>query len=433
MGNLTITATGDSLFVAPLPSEYETDLNEIRSYLAAGEVRITNLETNLGPFGDFASAYSGGTWLNTEEAAFLDLMKYGFNYYGTANNHSMDYSYHALRSTNAILDKYRLAHSGTGESLAEAGRAAEIGTKEGKVGVIAVTTTFEKASQAGVASLGSKARPGVNFVRPKQYTVVGKDDLQTLREIAARSGINDARDREVADGFLPPDADGTFTFGKTVFTTPDGKRSECNAKDLARLTDSIGAAKEKYTAVVVLIHSHEGEGAATDVPQFLEELAHACIDAGASAIIGGGCHRLRPMELYRGFPIFYSLGDFIYQGMEVKYLPADFMEAYGIPANSTAWEGLMARSRGNRIGLQTKICNYRTVIPKMTFGADGKLTELELLPVELGFSRKDRRNGLPAAARGEEAETIFCELRSLSERYKVGMELRGGVIAVALS
>ena len=103
---LKITATGDSLFVADIPSEYDADMAVISEYIAKGEVRITNLETNISKFGDFPGAYSGGTWLNVEPEDFDDLTKYGFNYYGTANNHCMDYSYHALLSTIDELDKY---------------------------------------------------------------------------------------------------------------------------------------------------------------------------------------------------------------------------------------------------------------------------------------------------------------------------------------
>lgn len=67
---ITVTATGDSLFVADIPSEYEGDFKVIKEYLGKADVRITNLEINVSEFGDFPSAYSGGTWLNTEPAVF---------------------------------------------------------------------------------------------------------------------------------------------------------------------------------------------------------------------------------------------------------------------------------------------------------------------------------------------------------------------------
>ena len=96
---LTVSATGDSLMVAPFPDSYAGDLAEIREFLAEANVRLTNLETNIAPFGDFNSAFSGGTWLNTEPDTFEHLLGYGFNYFGTANNHALDYSYFGLLST----------------------------------------------------------------------------------------------------------------------------------------------------------------------------------------------------------------------------------------------------------------------------------------------------------------------------------------------
>ena len=62
---------------------------------------------------------------------------------------------------------------------------------------------------------------------------------------------------------------------------------------------------------------------------FLEEFAHACIDAGASAVIGGGTHQLKGIELYRDCLIFYCLGNFIFENQYVRLLPADYMEKYG--------------------------------------------------------------------------------------------------------
>ena len=82
---LTVCATGDSYFVAGIPDEYEKDLKEVAGFIGDGDIRITNLETNVSPFGDFANAYSGGSWLNTEPEVFDDLTRFGFNYYGTAN------------------------------------------------------------------------------------------------------------------------------------------------------------------------------------------------------------------------------------------------------------------------------------------------------------------------------------------------------------
>ncbi len=427
----TATATGDSLMVAPFPKDYATDLARIRDYMADADLRATNLETNLGAFGGYASAYSGGTWLNTEPEAFESMLGYGFNFYGTANNHSMDYSFEGMLSTIRELKKRKLAFAGTGRSLAEAAAPAIIKTPNGTAAVIAVTTSFDNASRAGRKSLGSKARPGVNYVRSTRYFRLAPADLKALQDVAKATGINAYRELLVRDGFDKPDPDGVYTFGGVKFCFDGSKKdSECNKADLARVTDAIRQAKARYDYVFVLVHCHEIDGTRQcEVPEFLRELTHACVDAGAAAIFGGGAHELRPLEIYAGAPIFYSLGDFIYQGMRVKYLPADFMEKYGVRDDATAYEGLMARSRGGKIGLQANVANFLTVVPKMRF-SNGRLVSLEMLPVDLAFARKDFRNGLPRKATGKTMADIFARLDALSRPYGTSLALKSGEIVV---
>jgi poly-gamma-glutamate synthesis protein (capsule biosynthesis protein) len=41
-------------------------------------------------------------------------------------------------------------------------------------------------------------------------------------------------------------------------------------------------------------------------------LAHRLVDAGADVIFGGHSHRLQPMGVYKGRPIFYGLGNFVW-------------------------------------------------------------------------------------------------------------------------
>ena len=47
-----------------------------------------------------------------------------------------------------------------------------------------------------------------------------------------------------------------------------------------------------------------------DLADYQREVAHAAIEAGADMILGHHPHVLKAIELYRGKPIFYSLGNF---------------------------------------------------------------------------------------------------------------------------
>jgi poly-gamma-glutamate capsule biosynthesis protein CapA/YwtB (metallophosphatase superfamily) len=66
--------------------------------------------------------------------------------------------------------------------------------------------------------------------------------------------------------------------------------------------------------VVLMIHwgvELEGQPRPYQVRQ-----AHRMIDAGADVIFGAHPHRLQAMETYRGRPIFYSLGNFVWPRMD---------------------------------------------------------------------------------------------------------------------
>ena len=426
---IVISATGDSLFTADFPKEYDAEIKKINSIMQDCDVKITNLETNVMEFGPFASAFSGGTWINVRPDDFCNVEKFGFNYYGTANNHTLDYSYHGMESTLKVLDERGYAHSGSGESLDKASAPAVIEFGGKKVAVIAVTTTLNMAAKAGEATPVITARPGVNYVGFDAFYPIEEEQVKELKKIAETTFVNTYHNLMVSSGFELADKDGLFVFGNLKFCYDKSKKTtECNPKDKARFLSTVKKAKEENDLVIVLIHCHEiGKTSHEEVPEFYHELATETIDAGASAIIGGGTHQLRPLQIYKGAPIFYSLGDFIYQGMRVKHLPADFLTKYGCKNTASALEGLMARSQGGKIGLQSQKCNFLTVLPKMEF-VDGKMVSLKMTPISLGFEKDGDMNGLPCIANEEEGKEIFDILHRLSAPYGTQLKIENNVI-----
>ncbi|MCY1045814.1 CapA family protein [Corallococcus sp. bb12-1] len=78
------------------------------------------------------------------------------------------------------------------------------------------------------------------------------------------------------------------------------------------MVEDITAAKAQ--ADLVLPFFHWGiEGNTTPEP-YQVRLAHAAIDAGAAGVLGSHPHVLQSMELYRGSPVVYSLGNFVFGG-----------------------------------------------------------------------------------------------------------------------
>jgi poly-gamma-glutamate capsule biosynthesis protein CapA/YwtB (metallophosphatase superfamily) len=63
---------------------------------------------------------------------------------------------------------------------------------------------------------------------------------------------------------------------------------------------------------VVVVAIHWGVELEANPRSFQIVQAHRLVDAGADMIFGGHAHRLQPFETYRGAPIFYSLGNFVW-------------------------------------------------------------------------------------------------------------------------
>jgi capsule synthesis protein PGA_cap len=95
----------------------------------------------------------------------------------------------------------------------------------------------------------------------------------------------------------------------TAVAGPD-KPGTAAGHDEESMAEAVRAAREEADIVVVDIHwgvELDTKPRAGDVG-----LAHRLIEAGADVIFGGHSHRLQPMEVYRGRPVFYSLGNFVW-------------------------------------------------------------------------------------------------------------------------
>lgn len=63
---------------------------------------------------------------------------------------------------------------------------------------------------------------------------------------------------------------------------------------------------------LLLVYPHWGTEYQRTPSARQRELGHAFIDAGADVVIGSHPHVIQPVELYAGRPIFYSLGNFLF-------------------------------------------------------------------------------------------------------------------------
>ena len=423
----TICSVGDAILLERFPESY--DITAIKKILESADARLFNLENVLSDRPIYASSYCGGTWLLAKEDTLDDTLSFGFNGCSFANNHTMDFSYDGLFDSLNAAKKRNLPICGAGKDLEEAAAYAVIDTKNGKCALISICATFNDAARAGNPSDYLPGRPGLNPLRFSIEYHITPEHMKALKEMSAGTYIDGRRNRSRMGGYTPMPPKGCFGFGEYNFKECEieGKFSKVNAIDMARTENTIKKALLECENVIVNIHSHEIKHDTDDEPDdFLIEFARRCIDVGASAVIGTGTHQLKAVEIYKEKPIFYSLGNFIFQSDMVFCMPDDFREKYKMPYGLTAREQIAERAKLGNGGLHTDVNNFRSLMPFMTF-EDGKLTELILYPLRL-----DMHTGLPSLADDKETKIIFDYLCERNKQFGTIININGKVIEVKL-
>jgi len=423
----TICSVGDAILLERFPEGY--DVKPIKDIVKKADVKLFNLENVLSDRRIYASSYCGGTWLLAKEDTLDDTLSFGFNGCSFANNHTMDFSYDGLSDTIAAAKKRKLPICGAGKDLAEASDYAIIETENGKCGLISICATFNDAARAGNPSDYLLGRPGLNPLRFSIEYHITPEHMKALKEMSAGTHIDGRRNRSRMGGYTPMPPEGCFGFGEYNFkeAAVEGKFSKVNPVDMERTLNTIKKALSECENVIVNIHSHEIKHDTDDEPDdFLIEFCRKCIDGGASAVIGTGTHQLKAVEIYKGKPIFYSLGNFIFQSDMVFCMPDDFREKYKMPHGLTAREQIAERAKLGNGGLHTDVNNFRSLMPFITF-ENGKMTELKLYPLRL-----DMHSGLPALASEAETKIIYDYLCDRNKQFGTELEIKNGVIEVKL-
>lgn len=394
---MTFAVAGDMLVQRRIPADYEGSA-EVREHITRADASFVNLETTIHD-GEFpGGVMNGGSFLRAPKSALEDLKAFGFKSTSFANNHSADFCIEGLMATKRAVDEADIPNAGVGYNLDQAAAPAFLDTKNGRVALIATSTGPEARSiMAGKQSRRFPGRPGVNALRVSECLQVSAEQLAVIRAIAEQSHINAQTDIERAEGYHPPLADGVAVLKDLQFVQGDKTAyiTHPNAEDMERIEKSIYDAQMQADYILISIHSHELSGDKKESPSdFLVEFAHRCIDAGAHAVIGHGPHLLRPLEIYRGRPIFYSLGDFVIHNECIPFAPEDMFHKQGLTSDATMRELFCNRSANYTRGLMRDRRMLESVIPYFEM-EDGRLTHLELAPIELDFDKKVWQNGNP--------------------------------------
>jgi poly-gamma-glutamate capsule biosynthesis protein CapA/YwtB (metallophosphatase superfamily) len=416
---LTLAATGDSLVTKRVAPSRDPAFLALANLIRSADVRFTNLEGTLHDYRGFPQAASGGTYVVGPPAIIEDLKALGFNLYAAANNHMVDWGEGGLLGTMETLDCAGVVYAGIGRHLAEARSPRYLETAAGRVALIATTSTFPPHAPAGEQRADCQGRPGINPLRFEETITVDSAALESLTELAGRLGVDAPRALSVRLGFARPDPEGISTvFGRRFKVgSPAGVHTSPHAGDLAGHLTWIKDARRQADWVLVSVHAHEMAGAEREQPaEFIPMFCRAAVDAGADAVLGHGPHLLRGLEIYRGRPIFYSLGNFIFQNEVLLRQPADFYERLGLPQTATPAD--LFDARGARGGFAADPLYWESAVPLCRW--DGEtLEEVRLYPVTLGYGLPRPRRGSPVLASAEHGRAIIERMARLSSECRI--------------
>jgi poly-gamma-glutamate capsule biosynthesis protein CapA/YwtB (metallophosphatase superfamily) len=341
-------------------------------------VKFTNLEATVA--GEGETVAEAGGFLTPPEA--LDaLTTFGFNLLSLSNNHAFDLNLTGLQNTLREVNRRKIVHAGTGQNVGEAVAPGYLHTSKGTVGLVALAS--------GAIQQGGRAtadRPGVDELRIQ---------------------MGDTQNEGTAE--LPP-----------------GMQNEPNQEDAQRILQSIRNARQHADLVIVYQHNHVFSNRPfltmfeEDLPErlapndWLKKWVHQEVDAGADIVVMHGAPLLHGIEIYRGEPIFYDLGNFIYN------LPPE-LTAIDKPIT---WESVVAyvQFQGRNLQSITLQPIFLNNVGKGVPDPHNRYTNNRFL---------DTR-GLPAPATGLKASYILQRMADLSKPFGTKMELKGDTATVTV-
>ncbi len=427
---MIFTAVGDCIIARRVSMIADRDFTDLVKLVRSADAAFANLEitTPRAPWTPFSEF--GGMHLAAEPWVLDELKWFGFNLFGFANNHAVDYTLGGLLDTVAELRARDMVFAGAGRNLGEARSAGYLETAAGRAAVIGCASTFMTSAQAAEARTDMAGRPGISPLRHDTEYVVTQEQLDQLTAIDETLGTADVVRRRKAFGVVPQANPDAYTFLGRAFKVGESAavHTKCKAGDLDAIAKWIGDARRQADFVVVGMHCHEGETTDSNSPTpaaFVVEATHRFIDAGADVFVGHGPHMLRAIEIYRGKPIFYSLGNFMFMFESIARYPSEMYEQQKMGADAMPADVHDAWSQdadGNPIGFHRDRRFWQSVLPVCTY-ADGRLISIDLHPMELGLDRGRRERGAPRLASAAEGREILAGLAVLSEPFGTRIEV----------
>lgn len=226
------------------------------------------------------------------------LKRGGIQAVGIANN--VHYGEANIAASIARLDALGIPHTGAGKDVAAARAPAVLEGGGVRFGFLQRSSVYWPTNHEAQADA-----PGIAVIRGHTAYHVPTSRLRPGMPPPNRPGV-------------PPE----------IITWAD-------ATYLRAFADDIAALRPRVDVVVASCHW----GLKEDVLQYMTEIAHTAIDAGADIVMGHGPHDSLPVGVYKGKPIFYGLGNL------------SFHTGHGGRAHGD-WLGLLVRAAAGRNGIE---------------------------------------------------------------------------------
>jgi poly-gamma-glutamate capsule biosynthesis protein CapA/YwtB (metallophosphatase superfamily) len=399
-------------------------LQAVARHFRAADLGFANVEGSLfdlASFRGWQAAETGGGYPIAPAAVARDLRALGITVVSKANNHATDWGTEGLVATLASLRAAGVAEAGAGMTLSQARAPVYLHTRRGVAALVDTASTFPPMSVACPppnSRYGPSARgcPGISALHVREVHLLPQAQFDELRSLLSGLRVTSPAQSWSGelDSVLAGQGKGDLFVGDTVFrgASSPGLTWEMDPDDFHAVIAGIHEARQHASFVLFSIHAHEitpyedpsqGDDNSTARPASFEPiLAHAAIDAGADAVIRNGPHVLGGIEIYKGKPIFYSLGSLFFEfgGTRSYRVPGGMLLRF-----SDAW--------------------FQTAVPVVTY-RHGEVSEIRLYPMSIESSHTPT-DGRPRPAGPEEAYRILTRLQAMSAVYGTRMEIVNGV------
>jgi len=446
-GNFMLALAGDTMLTRKLIPFKEEKFLRLREILRGADAAFANLEGTVHAWDEGTPGITQGTFMTTDPKLLEDLKWLGINMVSCANNHAFDYGEDGVLANLRHLDAAALAHAGTGKNLAEARSPGYLDTPNGRVGLIATTATFRPWNQAGEQRPDLRGRPGINPLGFQTRYHVDAAAFEQVKRISRELGFakSDERARKhfYSDKEIPDAKSAELGLLGNRYLLGEGFsiETQANERDLQDNLRWIREARRQSDWLVVSAHCHEFGGASLltastraeleETADFVTKFAHQTIDEGADVFVGHGSHFPMGIEIYRGKPIFYSVGNFVFQNETVGFFPADAYERFDLDLKATPSDFLDARTAGGKKGHPSDPAYWENMFAVCKFEAK-KLLEIRIFPIDQGFGRPRPQRGRPVLADGEVANRVIERVTRLSRRYGTKISNRDGIGVIEL-